>query len=123
MIKASDRKTTRSESVCYEESSEPALGIAFEKRDGTRRFAPYAFLSAVDYDGKGEVTFHFSIGLIIARGESLDPLWRAACNGQLVRVCECDKPSASETTWVRELDFSDVNQEPQLNLPPLPNAP
>lgn len=122
MIKAPDRKTNPlPEPVCYEESAESALGIAFEKRDGNRRFVPYAFLSALDYNGKDQLTFHFSIGAIVARGACLEPLWQAACKAELVRVWECGRPASSETTWVRELDFADSALESEHGLRPFPS--
>jgi hypothetical protein len=122
MIKAPDRKPTTSTAACFEEASESVLGIVFEKRDGPQRFAPYAFLSAVDYNGRDELTFHFSIGEIIVRGKGLETLWRAACQGELARVWESEKPSTLEAAWVRELYFYDADQEPDIQVPPFPSA-
>jgi len=114
MIKAPDRNAGPSEPLCYEESSEPALGIVFEKRDGPRRFAPYAFLSAMDYNGKDELRFHFSIGAIVVRGNRLEPLWRAACKGDLARVWEGEKPCSPEASWVREVSFTNAELTPEV---------
>ena len=44
--------------------SESVPGISFEKLDGKWRFIPYALLSAVEFDGKDELKFHFASGPI-----------------------------------------------------------
>jgi hypothetical protein len=122
MIKAHNQKTSPCESICYEEASEPTLGIVFEKRDGSRRFAQCAFLSAVDYNGENELTFHFSISAIIVRGENLERIWRATCKGDLAHIRENEKPSSSEIVWVREVTFANPDREPGPDLPPFPTV-
>ncbi|MEI9896738.1 MAG: hypothetical protein WDN28_23480 [Chthoniobacter sp.] len=116
MIKTSDRKTATSPPESYAETSEPSLGITFEVQSGRKRFLPYPFLSALEYNGN-ELTFDFAADRIVAKGENLESLWRAACRGRLECVREIEKPAAG-APWVRELCF--VNSESPEPLPRLP---
>lgn len=90
-------KTSNSERLpsCFAESDAPS-GIAFEKADGTKRFAPYSFLSCVDFDEGGELVFRYTFGTITVRGEALESLWNALCRGTLNRVNEQAGESATQ---------------------------
>jgi hypothetical protein len=84
MLKAPDKRTPVTPKILasYEESDHPRFGIAFWRKDGTQRFATYAFLSAVDFDGDGELIFRFTHWQANVRGEALQPLWEAAQEGR-----------------------------------------
>jgi len=110
MIKSSERKNTNSSAnqPCFEKSEHgPELGISFEKKDGTKRFALYSFLSAVDFDGSGELIFRYTYGSITMKGKALQPLWEHLRKGTLIRVCEAEShlpesPSISEITFAEK---------------------
>jgi hypothetical protein len=96
MIKSKDKTSASSRhSACFAEN-EAASGIAFEKGNGTKRFAPYSFLSSVDFDGAGELVFRYTFGTITVRGQALESLWNALCRGTLVRVNEQTGESATQ---------------------------
>lgn len=123
MIRTSDRKPTPAPSTCYEEAAQPAFGIAFEKQGGTRRFVPYAFLSALDFVGAGELTFRFSYGTVTVSGTALEALWKAACKGELARVWEGEQSQDSTAAWVREIVLSETEPGSSPKLPPFPQEP
>jgi hypothetical protein len=122
MLKAPDKRTPATSRVpaSYEESDQPRLGIAFWRKDGTRRFASYSFLSAVDFDGDGELIFRFTHWQANVRGEALQPLWEAAQEGRLAQVREIDKSPGPAEPWVRELILADFDLEPSFTTPQFP---
>jgi hypothetical protein len=89
MIKNQDKRSdTRdgNRSIFIENKS--ALGIAFEKSNGTKRFVPAPFLSAIDYNGNDELVFRYPFATITVKGSGLRPLWDAARQGILATVIE-----------------------------------
>ncbi len=123
MLKTSERKSTSPTPTCYDEAPNPAFGITFEKQDGTRRFVPYAFLSALDFDGSGELAFTFSSGVVTVRGNALGALWKAACKGDLARVWEGEQPPERKAAWVREIALGEAEPDPNPSLPAFPREP
>jgi hypothetical protein len=85
------------------------MGITFCRKDGTQRFASYAFLATVDFDGRGEMIFRFTAWTATVRGETLQALWDALREGCLALVRESDRPDPSEQPWVREITFNEIN--------------
>jgi hypothetical protein len=122
MLKAPDKRTPVTPKILasYEESDHPRFGIAFWRKDGTQRFAAYAFLSAVDFDGDGELIFRFTHWQANVRGEALQPLWEAAQEGRLAQVRELDKSPGPAEPWVYELILAEFDFEPSLTNPPFP---
>jgi hypothetical protein len=120
MLKASDKKPPATPQIpaSYEESDHPRLGIAFWRKDGTQRFAAYAFLSVVDFDGDRELIFRFTHWQAKVRGKALQPLWEAAQEGRLAQVRELDKSPGPANPWVHELIFAEFDLEPSLTNPP-----
>lgn len=114
------RSTTLPTPSCYEAVPNTTLGIAFEKQDGTKRFLPWSFLSAVDFNTPDELVFTFASGVVIVRGQTLGALWKAACKGELARVWESENPAHSEAVWVRELVFAESEPDSASSLPPFP---
>jgi hypothetical protein len=91
VIKSNERKNTNpsDSQPCFEKSEHgQELGISFEKKDGTKRFALYSFLSAVDFDGSGTLVFRYTFGTFTIRGRALQAVWEALRQGALSRVCE-----------------------------------
>jgi len=114
MIRSSERKSTnpRAENPCFEKSEHgPELGISFEKKDGTKRFALYSFLSAVDFDGSGTLVFRYTFGTITVKGKALQSLWEHLCACTLVRVCEAESLS-SEGPLISEITFAEAETVP-----------
>jgi hypothetical protein len=123
MIKTFDTRTTAAaqQPACYVESDAPSLGIAFCRKDGTQRFAPYSFLSSVDFNGHGELVFRFDTWSASVRGEALQPLWKALREGCLAQVNELDRPSIGGEPSVFKLIF--VDAEPDFAGPAFPARP
>jgi hypothetical protein len=89
MIKNQDKRAdTRDASRSVFIENKFALGIAFEKSNGAKRFVPSPFLSAIDYNGDDELVFRYPSATITVRGRGLRPLWDAACQGVLATVIE-----------------------------------
>jgi hypothetical protein len=117
MIKSQDKRPdTRDDnrSVFIEDKS--ALGIAFEKSNGAKRFAPAPFLSAIDYNGDDELIFRYPSATITVKGRGLRPLWEAACQGVLATVIETgfreEEPSVTTIVILDQADQSNhVEQE------------
>jgi hypothetical protein len=121
MLKSSERKhtTAPAHQTCFETSEQtPASGISFEKKGGTKRFAPCSFLSAVDFDGSCALVFRYTFGTITVKGKALSPLWEALCQGTLSRVCEGAGTSSDEPSidTIAVMDFA----ETQRNEPEFP---
>ena len=75
MIKNQDtRADTRDASRSVFIENKFALGIAFEKSNGAKRFVPSPFLSAIDYNGNDELVFRYPFATITVRGHGLRPL-------------------------------------------------
>lgn len=113
MIKTADKKAAAVplDHPCYEETPQPCLGITFCPNDSIQRFAPYAFLSTVDFDGKGEMIFRFTSWTATVRGENLQAIWKAIREECLTLVREQDRTSSTGEAWVREVAFSDVDPD------------
>jgi hypothetical protein len=108
MIKIKDKTPTPNRNASCLAESDTAPGIAFEKSDGTKRFAPNSFLSSVDFDGEGELIFRYAFGTIIVRGQGLESLWNALCRGTLAKVIEQAKdPSAASGASVHSVVVKD----------------
>ena len=118
MLKTADKKVTAAPQhhACYEESAQPSLGITFCRKDGVQRFAPHAFLSTVDFDGKGEVIFRFTTWSATVRGENLQTLWKAVRNGCLSQVRGHDQSSDVTAPWVREIIFADADSNAETSF-------
>ncbi len=87
--------------------------------DGAKRFALYSFLSTVDFDGTGELVFHYTFGSITVKGKALQPLWEHLLGGTLTGVCEVEShlseaPSISEITFAGWRLFRLVNRPFQI---------
>jgi hypothetical protein len=117
MIKNQDKRSDTRDgirSVFIENKA--ALGIAFEKSNGAKRFEPAPFLSAVDYNGDDELVFRYPSATITVRGRGLQPLWDAACQGVLAKVIESgvreEEPSVTAVIILDHPDQSNnVEQE------------
>src|SRR5262245_9239125 len=122
MIKSKEKPSVpNSHSPCFAES-EVASGIAFEKSDGTKRFAAHSFLSSVDFDGKGELVFRYSYGTVTVSGQGLQPLWTALCDGTLARVIERATESADQTAIsIHAIEIRD--EELRTETLPFPSEP
>ena len=122
MIKTADNRvtTTREHAASYEESAQPPLGLIFCRKDGAQRLAVYSFLSAVDFDGKGEMSFHFTTWKAIVRGERLEPLWQSIQEARLSKVRESEHAIKPNEPWVRELTFAEIGAEAALPGPAFP---
>ena len=116
MIKTADKKAPEVplRHASYEESTTPSMGITFCRKDGTQRFASYAFLAAVDFDGKGEMIFRFTAWTATVRGETLLALWKAVQEGCLTLVQETDRTHPAEAPWVREITVSESDSDVDL---------
>ena len=103
MLKSSERTPANAKAgnPCFEKGEHgPELGISFEKKDGMRRFAPYSFLSAVDFHGPDELVFRYTFGTVTIHGTALQPVWDVLRHGSLVRLCEAGDISSGETSIV-----------------------
>ena len=100
--------------------SESVPGISFEKLDGKWRFIPYALLSAVEFDGKDELRFHFASGPLTVRGKNLGSLWKPIRTCQLERIWETRNPAVTDGAWVRELLFAELCSEADPGSLPFP---
>jgi hypothetical protein len=120
MIKSKEKPSVpNSQSPCFAES-EAASGIAFEKSDGAKRFAPHSLLASVDFDGGCELVFRYSYGTVTVRGQGLQPLWTALCDGTLARVIERATESADQTTAsIHAIEIRD--EEFRTETPPFPS--
>jgi len=119
MIKSSERKNTNpsASQSCFEKSDHgPELGISFEKKDGIKRLALYSFLSAVDFDGSGELIFRYTFGTIMVRGKALQPLWEHLRKGTLIRVCqvESQQPDLPSISEIKLIGFDATIGEPHF---------
>ncbi len=116
MIKTADKKATEVplRYASYEESTTPSMGITFCRKDGTQRFASYAFLATVDFDGRGEMIFRFTAWTATVRGETLQALWKALREGCLALVRETDRTHPAEEPWVREVTFSESDSDADM---------
>jgi hypothetical protein len=122
MIKAADNRvaTPREHAASYEESAQPPLGLIFCRKDGAQRLAVYSFLSAVDFDGKGEITFQFTTWKAIVRGERLEPLWQSIQDARLSKVRESEHAIKPNEPWVRKITFAALGAEAALPGPAFP---
>jgi hypothetical protein len=117
MIKNQDKRAdTRDASRSVFIESKSALGIAFEKSNGVKRFVPTPFLSAIDYNGDDELVFRYHSATITVRGHGLRPLWDAACQGVLATVIETglreEEPSVTTIVILDQPDQSNhLDQE------------
>lgn len=113
MIKFIEKKAapTTTPAACCIISNQPSLGIEFVKKDGERRFAPYSFLVRADRIANGEMKFHFTSWEVILRGDALQPLWEAVCEGCLSQVRELDQVREADGPWVHELVFRESIQD------------
>jgi hypothetical protein len=119
MIKSNDKTRTPNSNASCLADGDTASGIAFEKNDGTKRFAPHSFLSSVDFDGEGELIFRYTFGTITVRGHALEPLWNALCRGNLAKVIEqAGEQSAEDATTSRTIIVEDY--ESTSNVPRFP---
>jgi hypothetical protein len=117
MIKTADKKAPAVPlDPCYEEDTQPCLGITFCPTDSMQRYAPYAFLSTVDFDGRGEMIFRFTSWTATVRGENLQALWKAVREGCLTLVRERNRTSSTEEPWVREIAFSEADSDADLRV-------
>jgi len=101
--------------------SELVPGISFEKLDGKWRFMPYALLSAVEFDGKDELKFHFASGPITVHGRNLGLIWKPIRTCQLERIWETKHPVALDGAWVSKLLFTELSTEADPNSLPFPS--
>jgi hypothetical protein len=108
MIKSQDKTPVSDRrSLCFAEG-DATSGIAFEKSDGTKRFAPSPFLCTVDFHGTNELVFRYTFGTITVRGHALEPLWSAVCRGNLAKVVEqSGERSAEDATTIRTIIVED----------------
>ncbi len=111
MIKIAEKKDSLvpHHNASHEESIQPSLGITFCRKDGSQRFAPYSFLSTVEFVAAGELIFRFTSWSATVRGETLQPLWKAVRAACLLEVRESRQTSDSTTPTVREIIFADCN--------------
>jgi hypothetical protein len=111
MIKIADKKDgfAPQHNASYEETVQPSLGITFCRKDGVQRFAPYSFLSTVEFVATDELIFRFTSWSATVRGETLQPLWKAVRAACLLEVRESRHASDSVTPTVREIIFADCN--------------
>lgn len=72
------------------------MGIWFEKRDGTKHYAPYSFLSAVDLEKRGLI-FRYPHVTVTVQGTQLGELCDFIAHGSLSVLRE-DEPGASVNT-------------------------
>jgi hypothetical protein len=122
MIKSKDKTSVSNRHVSCFAESEAATGIAFERSNGTKRFAPHSFLSRVDFAGQGELIFRYTFGTITVRGEALEPLWNALCQGSLARVTErADELAEQDLTSIHAIVIEDDNDK--LPAPTFPTEP
>jgi len=109
MIKSNERRTLQKphENSCFEKREHGSeLGIEFEKKDGTKRFALNSFLSAVDFDGSGELVFRYTFGTITVKGKALQPLWGLIRTGTLMRLSESGTPPVN-SLFISEITLAD----------------
>jgi hypothetical protein len=118
MIKTADKTATEIplRYASYEESTTPCMGVTFCRKDGAQRFASYAFLASVDFDGRGEMIFRFTAWTATVRGESLQALWKALREGCLVLVRETDRSHPAEGSWVCEVTFSEPDSDVEISV-------
>jgi hypothetical protein len=122
MTKSQDKTPVPSRHASCFAESDAALGIAFEKSDGTKRFAPSPFLCTVDFHGTNELVFRYTFGTITVRGSALEPLWSAVCRGNLAKVVEqAGERSAEDATTIRTIVVEDY--EDTSNVPRFPEKP
>jgi hypothetical protein len=122
MIKSQDKTAVPGRHASCFAESDAALGIAFEKSDGTKRFAPSPFLCTVDFHGTNELVFRYTFGTITVRGHALEPLWSAVCRGNLAKVVEqAGERSAEDATTIRTIIVEDYEDyEGTSNVPRFP---
>ena len=120
MLKSSERNSANAKTgnPCFEKGEHgPELGISFEKKNGTKRFTPYSFLSAVDFHGTDELVFRYTFGTVVIRGRKLEPVWDILRQGSLVRLCEAGDIASSEPSieTIIVTDFAEDSQaEPEF---------
>ena len=120
MIKSSERKNTNpsASQSCFEKSDHGLeLGISFEKKDGSVRFALYSFLSAVDFDGSEKLVFRYTFGTVTIQGCTLQPIWKILRQGSLARISEGGNIPSNETSIssITMVDFADASpSEPKF---------
>jgi len=101
MIKRQDNNQFPSSGhASYADGQPVEVGISFEKRDGTRHFAPYAFLSSVDLVTPEELVFRFTQTQIFVRGKGLSTLWEKICRETLTRLSESSVPAPASAGGV-----------------------
>ena len=120
MLKSSERTPANAKTgnSCFEKGEHgPELGISFEKKDGTKRFASYSFLSAVDFHDPDELVFRYTFGTVTIHGRTLQPIWDVLRQGSLVRLCEAGDISSGEPSikTITVTDFAeDTHAEPRF---------
>ena len=120
MLKSSERNSANAKvgNPCFEKGEHsPEFGISFEKKDGTKRFAPLSFLSAVDFHGPDELVFRYTFGTVAIRGRKLEAIWDILRQGSLVRLCEAGDISSGEPSieTITVTDFAeDSHAEPRF---------
>ena len=122
MIKTADNRvtTTRENAASYEEGSHPPVRIIFCRKDRSQRMAVISFLSTVDFDGEGDITFYFTTWKAIVRGERLEAIWQSAQESRLSKIRESEHSMQPNEPWVRELTFAEIGAEAALPGPAFP---
>lgn len=96
MLKSNFPRATKTH-LNFHNETHPPMGIWFEKRDGTKHYAPYSFLSAVDLEKRGLI-FHYSHATVTVQGTQLGELCDFIARGSLAVLRE-DEPGTSENSF------------------------
>ena len=86
MLKSNFPRATKTQ-LNFHDDVHPPMGIWFEKRDGTKHYAPYSFLSAVDLEKRGLI-FHYSHATVTVEGTHLGQLCDFISHGSLAYLRE-----------------------------------
>jgi len=86
MLKSNLPRATKTH-LNFHNDTHPPMGIWFEKRDGTKHYAPYSFLSAVDLEKRGLI-FHYSHATVTVQGTHLNELCDYIAQGSLAILKE-----------------------------------
>jgi hypothetical protein len=96
--------------ACYD-TDRSALGIDFQISERRSVFLPYSCLTAVTLAGT-QLTFTFHGASATLMGSGLTVLYRAAAQGQLVRVACSDRPATQqEEPHVTAIAYHDGSPE------------
>jgi len=100
--------TVKPEPTCYKLET-GVLGINFELPGKIELFAHYSFLSHVRMEGVDEISFHYTYGVVRARGHHLRDIYALAKQHYLgvVRLSEPGDPCRNEIE-IREIVFEDA---------------